>query len=57
MKKEIKIGEWYVLPGFERNRVVKVIEIEEQNEIAWVRMPEGDLMDVDFEDIREPGQK
>src|SRR5258708_31005394 len=48
---EIEVNKTYILVGFERNRAVKVME-KSQNEI-WVRMPEGDLMPVDAEDLRE----
>ena len=49
----IKIGQMLILLDFERNRTVKVSEIDDTGKL-WVLMPEGDILDVDPEDLREP---
>lgn len=53
---EITIGEWLVLPGFERNRPVKVLRINSETGEVWVKMPEGDRLPVDSGDLRRVGE-
>jgi hypothetical protein len=51
--KDLLIGEYLILIDFERNRTVRVHEIDDTGKI-WVLMPEGDILDVDLEDLRRP---
>lgn len=63
-KQEIKIGDRLILKGFERNRTVCVRSFEEipylkngklcKYHQAWVQMPEGDLLNVDIEELCKP---
>lgn len=49
----LNIGKHLILLDFERNRPVKILKVIADNEI-WVRMPEGDSMQVNLSDLADP---
>jgi hypothetical protein len=53
---EIKTGKHYVLDGFGASRAVKVemVYFDQHRPLVRVRMPDGDQIDVNPDDLREP---